>query len=103
VYCTSARSNQAQEEFTFTCGAVLSDLELGEERLDGEHVFVRSLRCYEPLEKLYYSVGSYEHICIYCCSSENIFQKQDKRKCNFTGSDVIIMNNEYLPPALVVG
>ena len=26
-----------------------------------------------------------------------------KRKCNFTGSDVIIMNNEYLPPTLVVG
>ena len=71
-----ATLNQALEEFTFTCGAVLSDLELGEERLDGEHVFVRGLRCYEPLEKLYYSVGTYELICIYCCSSE-ISQKQD--------------------------
>lgn len=59
------------------CGAVLSDLELGEERLDREHEFVGGLRCYESLEKLYYSVGSYEHICIYCCSSENISQKQD--------------------------
>ena len=49
-----ATLNQALEEFTFTYGAVLSDLELGEERLDGEHVFVRGLRCYEPLEKLYY-------------------------------------------------
>ena len=72
-----ATLNQALEEFTFTCGAVLSDLELGLERLDGEHVFVRGLRCYEPLEKLYYSVRSYEHICIYCCSSDNISQKQD--------------------------
>ena len=67
-----ATLNQALEEFTFTCGAVLSDLELREERLDGEHVFVRGLCCYEPLEKLYYSVRPYEHICIYCCSSENI-------------------------------
>ena len=74
-----ATLNQALEEFTFTCGTVLSDLELGEKRLDGDHVFVRGLRCYEPLEKLhvYYSVGSYEHICIYCCSSNNISQKQD--------------------------
>ena len=69
-----ATLNQALEEFTFTCGAVLSDLVLVEERLDREHVFVRSLRCYEPLEKLYYSGGSYEHMCIYCCSSENISQ-----------------------------
>ena len=40
---------------------MLSDLE-GEECLDGEQAFVRSLRCYEPVEKLHYSVGSYEHI-----------------------------------------
>ncbi len=45
--------NQALENFSFTCGAMLSDLELGEERLDREHVFVRGVRCYEPLEKLY--------------------------------------------------
>ena len=30
-----ATLNQALERLTFTCGAVLSDLELGEERLDG--------------------------------------------------------------------
>ncbi len=54
--------NQALENFSFTCGAMLSDLELGEEHLDGEHVFVRSVRCYEPLEKLYHSVGNYELI-----------------------------------------
>ena len=51
-----ATLNHALEKFTFTCGAVLSDLDLGEERLDGEHVLVKGLRCYEPLEKLYYSV-----------------------------------------------
>ena len=47
-----ATLNQALEEFTFTCGAVLSDLEFGEVRLDGEHAFGRDLCCYEPLEKL---------------------------------------------------
>ena len=57
-----ATLNQALEQFTFTYGAVLSDLELGEESLDREHVFVWDLRCYQPLEKLYYSVGSYELI-----------------------------------------
>ena len=46
-------------------------------KVSEKYVFVRGLRCYEPLEKLYYSVGSYEHICIYCCSSDNISQKQD--------------------------
>ena len=114
-----ATLNQALEELIFTCGAVLLDLEFGEESLNGEHVFVRGLCCYKPLEKLHYSVGSYEHICIYCCSSDNISQKQDcypqcaacgNREggsncyqlvisglcdlqvfCNFTGSDVIIM------------
>ena len=30
-----ATLNQVLEEFTFTCGAVLSELELGEERLMG--------------------------------------------------------------------
>ena len=33
-----AMLNQVLEEFTFTCGVVLSDTELGEEPLDGEHV-----------------------------------------------------------------
>ena len=33
-----ATLNQALEEFTFTCGAMLSDLERGEECPDGEHV-----------------------------------------------------------------
>ena len=69
--------NQTLEDFTFTCGVVLSDLELGDEHLDGDNVFVRGFRCYEPLKNLYYSVGSYELIRIYCCSSEKISPKQD--------------------------
>ena len=71
-----ATLNQALEELTFTCGAVLSDLE-GEECLEGEQAFVRGLHCYEPLEKLHYSVGSYGHICYLLLLSENISQKQD--------------------------
>ena len=72
-----ATLNQALEDFTFTCGAVLTDLQLDGERLKGEYVFVRRLRCYEPLEKLYYSVGTYESICVYCCSSDNITNQLD--------------------------
>ena len=56
---TTAERATLNQALIFTCGAVLSDLELCEERLDGEHMFVWGLRCYEPLEKLYYSVGSY--------------------------------------------
>ena len=62
--------NQALENFS------LSDLELGEERLDREHVFVRGVSLWEvldALEKLYYSVGTYElthsncHFCGFRC------------------------------------
>ena len=49
-------------DFTFTCGAKLSDLELEKERLNRKHVFVRGVRCYEPLLKLYYSIGFSVHL-----------------------------------------
>ena len=47
-----AMLNKVLKEFTFPCGAVLSDLELGEERLVSdnvfvrEHTFVRDFQCY---------------------------------------------------------
>ena len=35
----------ALDNLTFTCGAELCDLELGSERLDRDHVFVRGVCC----------------------------------------------------------
>ena len=62
---------KALADFTYTCGAQLSDLGL-DGQLGNDTVCVRNLSCYKPLEKLYYSVGTYELICIYCCSNENL-------------------------------
>ena len=63
------------EDYTYTCGAKLSDLGL-EGRLGSDNLCVRSIRCYEPLEKLYFSAGQYELICIFCCSNKNIETKE---------------------------
>ena len=56
------------EDFTYTCGASLSDLDLSGRLQD---VVVRDLRCYDPLEKLYYSLNR-DPICIYCCSERSL-------------------------------
>ena len=64
--------NSAFNDFTFTCGAQLQDLGLD---FIGNDICTRIIRCYEPLEKLYYSVGTYEQICIYCCSSKDLTTK----------------------------
>ena len=34
-------------------------------------VYTRSLNCYEPIEKQYYSAG-YEPICVYCASTDKL-------------------------------
>ena len=39
------------DDYTFTCGATLGDLELSGNLSD---VYVRDVQCYNPLEKLYY-------------------------------------------------
>jgi hypothetical protein len=36
---------------------------------------VRELKCYDPMEKLYYSM-KHEPICIYCCRNENLVEKK---------------------------
>ena len=41
------------EDYTFSCGAALSDLELPSVLSE---VCARDLQCYDPVEKLYYSV-----------------------------------------------
>ena len=50
--------DNALEDYTYTCGAQLSELGL-DGRLGDGTVCVRDIRCYEPVEKLYYSVGTY--------------------------------------------
>ena len=61
--------SECLQEHTFTCGANLSDMNLTENLCD---VCVRDLSCYDPVERLYYSVKNYEPICIYCSSTENL-------------------------------
>ena len=60
------------DDYTFTCGATLSDLELSGSL---SKVCIRDLQCYDPLEKLYYSMN-YDLICIHCCSEDNIVSVQ---------------------------
>ena len=50
------------EDLAFSCGALLQDLDLPAPL---NEVYVRSVNCFDPIEKLYYSAG-YEPICIYC-------------------------------------
>lgn len=57
------------QDHTFTCGSNLSHLNLAESQHD---VCVRNMSCYDPVEKLYYSVNNYEPISIYYSSTENL-------------------------------
>ena len=50
------------DEYAFSCGAKLTDLESGEEFPE---VYVCQIMCYDPIERLYYSAG-YPPICVYC-------------------------------------
>ena len=52
---------KALEDYTFTCGAPFTDLELPEEI----NVYSRDITCGEPIEKLYYA-AKYPPICVYC-------------------------------------
>ena len=55
------------KNYTYTCGAQMSNLGL-EGHIDGDNVCVCSIQCHEPLERLHFSVGQYDIICILCCS-----------------------------------
>ena len=63
---------EAMDNFTYTCGAELKDLG---GKFEDETICMRNIRCFDPVEKLYYSVGTNELICIHCCSSENLNNK----------------------------
>ena len=50
---------------SFTCGVPIEDFDAD------LPVYTRSLNCYEPIEKQYYSAG-YEPICVYCASTDEL-------------------------------
>ena len=64
--------NTILEDYTYTCSATLADLELTGRLAD---VCMRVLNCYEPLEKLYYSLNK-EPLCIYCCGDSDLASAQ---------------------------
>ena len=71
LYCRSkltaaerASLQHALDDVAYTCGAQLQDVGLNGKL--GE-VYSRDLRCYVPIENLYYSSG-YTPICIYCAA-----------------------------------
>ena len=74
------QQTQAQQNWTacstgctkrcHTCGAQIQELELSSN-------LAEDIRCYEPIEKLYYSVERYELICIYCASEESLDVNND--------------------------
>jgi len=53
------------EGLSFTCGSSLQELDLPSPLND---VYVRSINCFDPVEKLYYLAG-YDPICIYCAGN----------------------------------
>ena len=61
-------------ELSFTCGASLQDIDLPP-LLNDVHVYVRSLNCFDLIEKLYFSAG-YEPICFYCAGQVKQEQSQ---------------------------
>ena len=51
------------ENLSYTCGALFDDLDMSE---DLKSVCIRAHKCYDPVEKLYYSCFPDDPICIYC-------------------------------------
>ncbi len=63
----------ALDDLSYSCGAQLQDLELSGNLSE---VYVRDMHCYDPIEKLYYSTGKYEDICIHCAAEEKLTTKE---------------------------
>ncbi|XP_065895962.1 uncharacterized protein [Dysidea avara] len=67
---------RALKDYTFTCGASMSDLELPE----GLNVYARDIACGEPIEKLYYA-AKYPPICVYCAKDIEWNEKEYYPQC----------------------
>ena len=78
------------ENVAYTCGAQLQDMEdvgtLAE-------VYARNIRCNDPIEKLYYSVGTYPPVCIYCACESRLVRKDgcypQCEDCTISGKESI--------------
>ena len=64
---------KALDDFVYSCGASLQDLDLPGKLGD---VYVRDVTCGDPIEKLYYT-AKYPPICVYCASSVEPAQDTD--------------------------
>ena len=63
LYAKRYQLERELDGLMFTCGSALQELDLPAFLSE---VYVRNLRCFDPVEKLYYSAG-YEEICIILC------------------------------------
>ena len=61
---------RALQDYTFTCGAPLKDLELPE----GLNISARDIACGEPIEKYY--AAKYPPICVYCAKDVEWREKE---------------------------
>ena len=70
---------QVLDDYTYTCGAKLEDLNLGD---TFKEVEVRDHLCGDPIEKLYYSAG-FEPICVYCARDQTFTCADPYPQCPF--------------------
>ena len=77
MYSCNKLTNEEQQKvqdlldgILFTCGAPIEDFDAD------LPVYTRTLNCYEPIEKQYYSAG-FKPICVYCASTDNLDMKSD--------------------------
>ena len=70
---------QVLDDYTYTCGAKLEDLNLGD---TFKEVEVRDHLCGDPIEKLYYSAG-FEPICVYCARDQTFTCADQYPQCPF--------------------
>jgi len=69
---------QVLENFTYTCGSVLAELELGDDYKDIE---IRDHACGDIIEKLYYS-ADLEPICVYCGVDQPFTSPEQYPQCD---------------------
>ena len=60
---------KALKGMSYTCGSMLEDLQLSGKLAN---VYIQDLKCYDPMEKLYYSSGCNDQVCYYCSTTDNL-------------------------------
>ena len=70
------------DDYTYTCGSTLAELDLGE---DFEDVEIKDHACGDVIEKLYYSAG-FEPICVYCGVDQPFTSQDNYLQCETCSS-----------------